>query len=104
VSDDALDLSPRGDGVRLPLHVRPRDSRSAIVGVRQGALVVAVRAAPGEGAANDELVRVLVEALGVRRGDVSVVAGATGRRKIVEVAALSVDEARHRVARSGGAT
>jgi uncharacterized protein (TIGR00251 family) len=103
VSDDRLELSARGGGVRLPLHVRPRASRSAIVGVKEGALVVAVRAAPVEGAANDELVRLLAEAFGVRRGDVSVVAGATGRRKLVEVAGLSLNEARQRVAPWGGA-
>lgn len=102
MSVDALELSARDGAVRLALRVKPRASRSGLLGVKEGALVVALRAAPVDGAANEELVAVLAEALGVRRGDVALVAGATGRQKLVDVARLTVAEARARLAAHGG--
>lgn len=90
-------LSVRANGVRIPLRVKPRSSRSGVLGLREGVLEVALRAAPVEGAANAELVEILAKAFGVRRSDVAVVAGAAGRRKLVEVRGLSLDTARERM-------
>ena len=72
-------LNERAGGVRFSVHVRPRSSRSAILGVREGALDVALTAPPADGAANSELVKLLARALEVRRGDVSIVVGASSR-------------------------
>lgn len=55
-------------------------------GVNGDALRVRVHAPPVDGAANEALVAVLAEALGVPKGAVTVVAGATSRNKVVEVA------------------
>lgn len=91
-------ITPRPDGVRLALHVKPRASKSALVGAKEGALVVSLRAAPVDGAANDELLGLLAEALGVRRAAIAIATGATGRRKLVDVSGLSLEEAQRRVA------
>ena len=48
----ALDLRDTGDGVTLRVRVKPRASRDAIGGEREGALVVRLSAPPVEGAAN----------------------------------------------------
>jgi uncharacterized protein (TIGR00251 family) len=93
----ALTLSERAGAVRFPVHVRPRSSRSAILGVREGALDVALTAPPADGAANAELITLLSRALDVRRGAVSIVAGASSRAKLVEVSGLSSDDARGRL-------
>lgn len=95
-----LSLHDHRGTVRLQVAVRPRSSRSAVLGVREGALSVALRAAPAEGAANDELRALLARCLEVRRGDVSIVLGASSRGKVVEVNGLSIEEARDRLARS----
>ncbi len=44
-----------------------------------------VRAAPVEGAANEAVVRLLADALGVSRAAIRLLTGSTGRRKLVQV-------------------
>ena len=51
------------------------------------ALVVAVQARAVKGAATEAALRALAGALGVRRQDVRLVSGASGRTKVVEVSA-----------------
>ena len=54
-----------------------------------GVLRVRVAAPAVEGAANTALVRLLAAELGVARRDVQIVAGATGRQKLVVVDDIS---------------
>ena len=84
VDGDDLRLTSRGEALRVAVRVNPRSSRSRLVGVRDGALVVAVAAPPVEGAANTELIKVLARALGLRRSALTIATGATGRNKLVD--------------------
>jgi hypothetical protein len=78
--------------VRFAVRLTPRGGRDAVDGVGEdGVLRVRVAAPPVEGAANEALCRLLARALGVAPGDVRVVRGASGRRKVVEA---EVDPAR----------
>jgi uncharacterized protein YggU (UPF0235/DUF167 family) len=61
-----------------------------------GALKVKLNAAPVDGAANDELVDLLAEWLGVAPRAVTIVQGAAARSKLVEVAGISADQVRRR--------
>lgn len=92
-----LEVNRRDGGVRFAVQVKPRSSRSRLEGVREGALVVALTAPPVEGAANAELTKLLARALGVPRGAITIAAGATGRRKLVDVAGLDPATARARL-------
>lgn len=80
-----LELEERDGAVRLRVHVKPRASRSRVIGARDGALDVAVAAPPVDGKANTELLRTLSHQLGVGRQAVSIVSGMTGRNKLVSV-------------------
>jgi uncharacterized protein len=97
---DALVLSERSGGVRLTVHVRPRSSRSAILGVREGALEVALTAPPADGAANSELLRLLAKALAVRAADVSIVVGPSSRSKVLAVNGVGAADARSRLSQA----
>jgi len=74
------------DGV-LTFNVRvvPRASRSEIVGEHDGALRVRIAAPPVDGAANDELVRLLSRAFHVARGAIEISAGHASKLKTVRV-------------------
>jgi len=65
--------------------VVPRASRSEIVGEHDGALRIRIAAAPVEGAANRELVRVLAKAFAVPARAVEISAGHTGKLKTVRI-------------------
>jgi uncharacterized protein len=95
-----LDLNERAGGVRLSVHVRPRSARSAILGVRERALDVALTSPPADGAANSELIRVLSKALGVRTGDVSIATGSSSRSKVIQVNGMGADAARERLSKA----
>jgi uncharacterized protein YggU (UPF0235/DUF167 family) len=75
------------------VRVIPRAGRSGIAGTRDGALLVRLGAAPVEGAANDQLIEVIADALGVPRRAVSITSGTRSRRKTVAVAGISVEAA-----------
>jgi uncharacterized protein (TIGR00251 family) len=92
-----LSLTDRAGAVRIPVHVRPRSSRSAILGVREGALEVALTSPPVDGEANAELLKLLARALEVRRADIAIVVGASGRTKLLEVNGMSGELARERL-------
>ena len=85
------------DGVEIAVRVQPRASRSEIVGVHDDALKVRVKAPPVEGAANDELTKLLAKKLRVPRSSVEVVRGHTSRSKRVRVTGIGVEEAEGRL-------
>lgn len=80
--------------VRLVVQVKPRSSKEGVSRAADGTLVVRVRAPPVDGEANARLLEVIAGALGVRKGDVSVVRGASARHK--ELAITGLDPARAR--------
>jgi hypothetical protein len=94
---DRLELSERSGGVRFSVHVRPRSSRSKILGVRETSLDVALTAPPADGAANTELFALLARALGVRAGDVTIAVGSSSRNKLIQVNGIGADDARSRL-------
>lgn len=73
------------DGATFAVHVQPRARRSAIVGARGEALKVTVTAPPEDGRANEALIELLAETLGVKRRQIEILAGATSRDKLVRV-------------------
>ena len=83
------------DGVlHVPVRVKPRASRTRVLGFKQGAVEVAVAAPPVDGAANLELLRALSRCLGVPRSRLSLLSGKTGRNKRVLVQGLSAERCR----------
>jgi uncharacterized protein (TIGR00251 family) len=72
---------PHRDGTQIDILVQPRASKSEITGVHDGALRIRIAAPPIEGAANHAIIELLSKRLGVRKAELRIVSGATGRRK-----------------------
>ena len=87
---DWFSLDAKGRAI-VPLRVTPRAGRAAIEGVGDDghggrALNIAVRAAPADGKANQAVIALLAEALGLAKRRIDIAAGAAGRRKLVRIA------------------
>jgi uncharacterized protein (TIGR00251 family) len=77
----------------LEIRVIPRAGRSGVAGLRDGALLVKLAAAPVDGAANDELIALLARALRIPKRDITMVAGERSRTKRIRIAGVDREEA-----------
>lgn len=79
---------------RFSIRVKPGASRTCVGGSygQPPALIVAVNEQPVDGKANDAVVAALAKALGLKKANLQVVAGHTGRTKIIECSDDSVEE------------
>ncbi len=91
-------LAPDGDGATLDVRVIPRAGRSRIAGVRDGALLVRLAAAPVDGAANAALLVLVAEAMQVPRRSLTLTAGERSRDKRVRIAGVSASTLAARIA------
>ena len=91
-------LTERPTGVRIAVLINPKSSRDRSVGTHDGRLKIQLTAAAVDGEANAALVRFLARQLGLRKADVTIVSGATGRRKKVDLA-CSTGEVEARLAK-----
>ncbi|MGD2136697.1 MAG: DUF167 family protein [Gammaproteobacteria bacterium] len=69
----------------LDVHVQPGAARDMLAGIHGGRLKIRITAPPVEGKANDHLLRFLAGMFAVPRRQVSLTAGATGRRKRIRI-------------------
>ena len=81
-----INYSEKNGRLTFTVRVVPRSSRSEIVGEHDGALRVRIAAPPVNGAANEELVRLLARSLGVSRSAIEITAGHSSKLKTVTVA------------------
>jgi uncharacterized protein (TIGR00251 family) len=73
-------------GAAIAVRVTPRASKNEIVEIlSDDTIKVHITAPPVEGEANEALLKFLAEVLGVPKSRLDIVAGATGRDKIISV-------------------
>ena len=78
-------------GVRLALRLTPRAARNGVDGIVSDAdgrplLKLRLVAPPVEGAANEALIAFLAKTLSLRKADIAIRSGETGRIKILHLA------------------
>jgi uncharacterized protein (TIGR00251 family) len=78
-------------GVVITVRVIPRAGKSGVAGTRGEALLVRLRAAPVDGAANEELIEVIAKQLGVPKRAVEIISGGRSRDKRVRVSGVDVE-------------
>jgi uncharacterized protein YggU (UPF0235/DUF167 family) len=92
-----IELVPGPKGIRFFIKARPGAPSSAIRGVREGRLLVAVTAVAEKGRANQAIIKLLARSLDVAPSQLAIIAGGSGSLKTVELYGLSMDELRRRL-------
>lgn len=87
----------KANHARIAVRVKPRSSRSKVLGTQAGELVLALRAAPVDGAANEELEALVAGAFGLPKKNVQIARGAASKHKMVELTGLSPEEVAERL-------
>ena len=87
---DLAPYSATADGVRLAVRLTPRSSRNGIDGIVRDAddrplLAIRLNAPPVDGAANKALIAFLADALKLRKADIVIRSGETGRTKMLQL-------------------
>jgi len=72
--------------VTVDILVQPRASRAKIGPMHDGRIKIAVTAPPVDGEANAAVIDLLARQLGIARGNIEVIAGASSRRKTLRIA------------------
>jgi uncharacterized protein (TIGR00251 family) len=82
----------------LRVHLTPRSARDEVLGLEGDVLRARVTAPPVEGRANEALLRLVAEVLGVPKSSLRIVRGQRSREKLVAVEGLDATEVRQRLA------
>jgi uncharacterized protein (TIGR00251 family) len=92
-------ITPHPAGAVLAVRAQPGARKRGVVGEHAGVLKLAVPAPPERGKANQALVELLAELLGVRKSQVELVGGATSHEKRFLIHGETVEGLRARVER-----
>lgn len=85
-------------GAALAVRVTPRASRNEVVEIQSdGTVKIHVTAPAHEGKANEILVAFLADILGVPKSRIDIVAGTSGRDKLVSVLDMDAQEVHNRI-------
>jgi hypothetical protein len=91
MEDFARDVA---DGCTVSVRVHPGARRSAVSGIHGGAVKISLTTPPVDGRANEALIAFVAELLKIPRARVSLVAGMTGRVKVLRVTGKNAAEVR----------
>src|SRR5262245_1482431 len=87
-----ITLGEHPEGCVLPVRAQPGARKSGVKGEQAAALKIAVTAPPTDGRANEALVELLRELLGLKRSQVELIAGATSREKKFLIRGVTRDQ------------
>lgn len=85
-------FSETGGDLIFTVRVVPRASKSEIVGAHDGALKIKIAAAPFDGAANAELIKVLAKFFQVSKSAVEIIYGAASKTKTVRISGANPEK------------
>jgi uncharacterized protein len=94
-----LKLTSHAGAVLVDVHVVPRARKSAILGVHDGRLKVALLAPPVDGAANQALIDLFAKLLGCPRRDIELLRGDKSRQKTLSIRGINAAQVEALLAR-----
>ena len=87
-----INIKENDGGITITVRVIPRSSKTEILGEHDGAVKVKLSSPPVEGAANDELVRLLAKEFGISRSAVNIISGQTSKTKRVRISGTTASQ------------
>ena len=84
----------------LNVYVQPRASKNRLVGMHGSAIKICVTAPPLENKANDAVIHLIADILGVPKSSVSIKSGRQSRTKKVLINNLALKEAQKALSRT----
>jgi uncharacterized protein (TIGR00251 family) len=98
MSDKKMKMHDGKKGSALAVRVTPRASRNEIVEVfNDGTIKVRIAAPPADNEANEALIEFLSDILGVPKSRLDIVAGTSGRDKLIAVLDMDTETAHARI-------
>jgi len=98
MSDRKFNLHNGKKGSALAVRVTPRASHNEIVELMEdGTIRVRIAAPPSDNEANETLLSFLAEVLGVPKSRLDIVAGVSGRDKLISVVDMDAETAHQRI-------
>lgn len=88
-----------GDTTRVRLRVSPGSRKTELAGRYGDGWKVRVSAPPEDGRANEAVLALLAERVGLPRRALSIVSGRTSREKVVEMTGIDSKEAERKLSR-----
>ncbi|MBI4743302.1 MAG: YggU family protein [Actinobacteria bacterium] len=85
-------INKSGDSFVLDVWIQPRSSRTEIVGSYRETLKIKIKAPPVEGKANQECLRFLASFFDVKKNQIKLISGETGRLKRIAISGISYEE------------
>jgi uncharacterized protein len=84
-TSDEVEIIAHSSSSRLRLRVKAGARRSRVIGAHGGALKVEVQAPPERGRANEAVLRLVAEVVGVERRRLDLIIGAASQDKLIEI-------------------
>ena len=98
MTDRKFNLHGGRKGSALAVRVTPRASRNEIVELLDdGTIKIRIASPPSDNEANETLIEFLSQILGVPKSRLDIVAGITGRDKLISVVDMDADTANQRI-------
>ena len=85
IAGKMLKIYKAGDAVTFKVKVQPGAAKNEIIGVQGDVLKIKINAPPVKGKANKALIDFLAKKLGVKKSQVEILGGHTGRVKKIKV-------------------
>lgn len=92
-----IEIEQVSDGVVIQVKALPGSRKNEVRGEQNGMLKVSVTQVPEKGKANTAVLEQLAKSLGLRKSQVQLLSGETGRQKKFLITGLTVDELCERI-------
>ena len=90
------------ENIKIWVQVQPNARGNEVQGEKDGIWQLKIAAPPVKGKANQELVKFLGDVLQVRKSNLEIEKGLTGRRKLIVISGLSMAQTRARLSNAVG--